>query len=65
MLSTRDAALLAGVSISTIRTWVNRGILTPALRVDGKTWFRVADVDRAEHTARQRDVTGRALRRVT
>ena len=66
LISTRRAARLAGVTPSTIRTWVHRGYLPVAARdTAGRAWFRVVDVDNAEHDARQHDRNGSTRARVT
>jgi DNA-binding transcriptional MerR regulator len=58
-----EAALLAGVTKATIRSWVNRGLLTPERIWRGTNIFPIKDVWRAEAQARHRDTTGRAATR--
>jgi len=66
LISTRQAARLAGVTPSTIRTWVHRGYLPITTRDNhGGLWFRHVDVDNAEHAARQHDRNGSTRARVT
>lgn len=64
LVSTRQAATLHDVAESTIRKWVQRGLLRPEFTAGGTSFYRVSDVDRAEMLARVRDVTGRARRRL-
>ncbi|MHB1472394.1 MAG: MerR family DNA-binding transcriptional regulator [Dermatophilaceae bacterium] len=48
LLTTADAAILAGVSEATIRSWQHRGILTPAGHTPrGQRTYRIADISRA------------------
>lgn len=53
-ITTADASHLAGVSVATIRKWVQRGHLTVAERDNlGRPLFRWIDVARAEHATRE------------
>lgn len=61
LITTTEAAVLHDVTRATIRRWVKHGWLTPAGRTtDGRNLYRVADVDRAEATARANAHGGRA-----
>lgn len=52
-ISTAEAAHLAGVKISTIRKWVQRGHLPVADRdLRGRPLFKWIDVAKAEHATR-------------
>lgn len=65
LISTAAAAILHDVERATIRSWVRRGLLKPTTRDDnGVMWFLIQDVDLAEATARQRDTTGKSLKRL-
>jgi DNA-binding transcriptional MerR regulator len=64
LVTTSQAAQAHGVAPATIRSWANRGLLTPARR-DGRTpLYRLSDVDEAEYLSRTRDTTGRTTRRI-
>lgn len=64
VVTTNQAAALHDVAPATVRSWVLRGLLHPFAKVEGVAFYRVEDVDRAEMLARQRDVSGRAQRRL-
>lgn len=64
LVSTREAAALHDVAESTIRKWVQRGLLAPEFTAGGASFYRLSEVDRAEMVARVRDVSGRARRRL-
>lgn len=50
LLDTSEAAMLADVEPATIRKWVQRGHLNPAVVDDqGKAWFRKIEIDYAAH----------------
>jgi predicted site-specific integrase-resolvase len=54
-ISTADASCLAGVSVATIRKWVQRGHLEVACRDGlGRPLFRWIDVAKAERATRDR-----------
>lgn len=63
-VTTRQAAKLHDVTPSTIRSWANRGLLTPVAATSTLTLYRTQDVDRAEQQARRRDRTGKARARL-
>ena len=54
LITSNEAATLAGVSASTIYTWKDRGILTPAAYRNGRPRYRVLDVARAERATRDK-----------
>lgn len=54
LLTSTEAATLAGVAASTIYTWKDRGILEPAKMRNGRPLYRVLDVARAERATRDR-----------
>lgn len=58
LISTTDAANLAGVSAATIRSWSKRGHLVPACHDNGRPYYKWIDVARAERATR-RDSTRR------
>lgn len=43
-LSAHQAARLAGFSPETIRRWADEGLI-PSITVDGRRWFRRADIE--------------------
>ena len=51
LLSTAEAAQVAGVAESTIRGWVRRGLLAPAATVNGRHRFVPLDVAKAHHAS--------------
>lgn len=54
-ITTADASSLAGVSVATIRKWVQRGHLEVAARDGlGRPLFRWLDVAKAERATRER-----------
>lgn len=56
LLTTAEAAILAGVSPATIRTWVHRGHLhAVAVNGDGHPLYDAADVRLVEITTYQRN----------
>src|SRR5690242_521090 len=64
-VTTQQAAEIHGVDASTVRQWASRGLLVAAGRIGRQPYYRLSDVDRAEHLSRNRDKTGRASRRDT
>ena len=55
LITTSEAAALAGVAVNTITTWRTRGLLTPAGQDDrGKPLYRFLDVARAERATRDK-----------
>lgn len=55
LVTTSEAASLAGVAVNTITTWRNRGILTPAgSDTNGRPLYRFLDVAKAERATRDR-----------
>ncbi|WP_188273845.1 MerR family transcriptional regulator [Streptomyces sp. CBMA152] len=52
LLTTREAARVAGVKISTIRQWQRRGYLTPIARYRTTNLYREDHVLRAERARR-------------
>lgn len=62
-VTTQQAADLHGVEASTIRQWASRGLLHAAGHVGRSPFYRLSDVDEAEHLSRTRDTTGKASRR--
>lgn len=62
LVTTTEAANLAGVSAATIRSWAHRRILEPAGReANGRPLYRWIDVARAERKTRD-TVNARARR---
>jgi phage terminase Nu1 subunit (DNA packaging protein) len=63
LVTTRQAAALAKVSVGTVDSWRRRGLLKPvrrAINIRGKPWlYRPAEVLIAEREARRRDPTRR------
>lgn len=56
LVSTAEAAYIAGVKSGTIRTWKSRGLLAPAGLDDrGHPLYRVRDVAKAERKTRNRN----------
>jgi hypothetical protein len=56
LVNTNDAARIAGVTASSIRSWKNRGHINPSgLDPQGRPLYRLADIIRAEHKTRQRN----------
>ena len=64
-VTTQQAAQIHGVDAATVRQWASRGLLAPAGRIGRSPYYRLSDVDEAEHLSRTRDNTGRASRRAT
>lgn len=58
LVSTREAAELAQVSVRTIRTWARRGVLASRKDGRGHNWYREGDVMAAEFR-HQYGLTGR------
>jgi predicted site-specific integrase-resolvase len=54
LVTTAEAAELAGVSVGAIRIWVHRGHLTPVGRERGRLMYRWIDVAKAELATRKR-----------
>ncbi len=55
LVTTSEAARLAGVAVNTITTWRDRGTLTPAGTDDrGRPLYRFLDVAKAERATRDR-----------
>lgn len=54
LVSTREAALLVGVSQARVRRWACDGVLTRYGRVDGVAYYDPADVIRVELAMRTR-----------
>lgn len=55
LVTTAEAAHVAGVTTATIRSWKQRGILTPSgLDPNGHNLYRIRDVARAERSTRNR-----------
>lgn len=52
LVSTVEAANLAGVTATTIRSWAKRGHLVPTCRENGRPLYRWIDVARAERKTR-------------
>ncbi|HEY9417861.1 MAG TPA: helix-turn-helix domain-containing protein [Pseudonocardia sp.] len=58
LLTPKQAAVYAGVSESTIRQWVHRGLLEAALPSQGRgvpALFNKADIDDAKRTLAERE----------
>jgi len=56
LINSTDAAAIAGVSVSTIRTWKDRGLIQAAgLDERNRPLYRLADIARAERQTRQRN----------
>jgi excisionase family DNA binding protein len=53
LLTTKSAARQMGVADSTIRSWVQKGWLTVAMRSEGKSFYWRDDLLRAELRARR------------
>jgi DNA-binding transcriptional MerR regulator len=55
LVSTNDAAAVAGVSVETIRSWRHRELLKPSgLDDKGRPLYRLIDVAKAERATRER-----------
>jgi len=55
LVTTAQAAALAGVGPSAVRTWAHRGLLAASgLDERGRPLYRLRDVARAEQTTRRR-----------
>lgn len=52
LISTREAAEIAQVSVQTIRTWARRGVLESRKDARGHNWYREDDVVAAEFRMR-------------
>jgi len=58
LLDNAQAAEYAGVAKSTIRQWVHRGLLEPALRSEGRgapTLYNRPDIDEAKRILAERE----------
>ncbi|MFF7184698.1 helix-turn-helix domain-containing protein [Streptomyces sp. NPDC008222] len=58
LLDNKQAAEYAGVATSTIRQWVHRGLLEPALRGEGRgapTLFNRPDLDEVKRILAERE----------
>ena len=64
LIPTSEAARIHDVTTSTIRKWVQRGLLKSPFKIGGTSYYRLSDVDEAEWKARTRDTTGRAQTRL-
>lgn len=63
LLTTSEAALLAGRKPATVRTWAARGHLTAKVTdLRGRPLYAVEDVWDVERDTRRRDRTGRSRR---
>ena len=54
LISTAEAAELAGVSAAVVRQWASRGILPRVGKAGRTTYYRLLDVAKAEHATRTR-----------
>lgn len=55
LITTTEAASIAGVSSEAIRKWKQRGLITPAgLDDKNRPLYRLADIAKAERSTRQR-----------
>lgn len=65
IVTAQQAAILVGVPVKTIYTWIDRGHLKPCMTSRlGAMLFRPADVWEAEKITRQNDPTKRRARRL-
>jgi DNA-binding transcriptional MerR regulator len=56
LITSTEAASIAGVTVSTIRTWKERGLISPAgLDERNRPLYRLADIAQAERKTRQRN----------
>jgi len=56
LVTTTEAASIAGVTVAAISKWKDRGILKPSgLNEQGRPLYTIADVARAERQTRQRN----------
>lgn len=55
LITTAEAATLCGVTVSAIRQWAHKGLIT-ATGIDdrGRKLYRLIDVAKAEHTTREK-----------
>ena len=56
LVTTTEAASIAGVSVAAISKWKDRGLIDPSgLDERGKPLYRLADIIKAERTTRRRN----------
>lgn len=54
-------ARLAGVSVSTLRTWEGQGLLVPQKSETGHRYYSAEDVERAQRIERYRSISGMSI----
>lgn len=56
LVNSTEAASIAGVTVTTIRSWKHRGLIEPSgLDEKGRPLYRLADIAKAERSTRQRN----------
>lgn len=58
LVNSTQAASIAGVMVTTIRSWKHRGLIAPSgLDEKGRPLYRLADIAKAERQTRKRNWT--------